>query len=170
MRRVTFFLTPIIRKKINIRGIQGSDRRGGWRKHQMSLKEEWPSIATHPAAYALAPLCLPARARPLPLQRRAPLHNFSLAGIHPQSSRLHIRPQARRLRTRFRIFPLCLPPHTRPLPLQRRPPLRIFSLAGIHPQSSHLPIRRRVRRVRTRLCIFPPLRPGARLSPFPLPD
>src|SRR6267142_710793 len=49
--------------------------------------------------------CLPPRARPLPLLRRAPLHIFSLMRTRPAPLRLHIRLQALCPSTRFRDFP-----------------------------------------------------------------
>src|SRR6267142_1062561 len=54
---------------------------------------------------AFAPPCLPPRARPLPLRRRAPLRIFSLTRTRPTPLRLHIRLQALCPSTRFRDFP-----------------------------------------------------------------
>ena len=73
----------------------------------------------HPAARAIASLCDPPPARPLPLHQPAPLRVISLARTQPQQSRLHINLQAVRPGPRFRAFPLhrpgtCLRPFSLP--------------------------------------------------------
>ena len=74
--------------------------------------------APYLAACAFPPPCLPARARPLPLQRPAPLHSLSIARICPRQPRLHTPAQALRPSTRFRGFPpLRSGAHLRILPL-----------------------------------------------------
>ena len=96
----------------NISGGKQSDHRDGCADSKYCTsrffieKVEGPGIARHPsAACASAPLCFPPPARPLPLQRLAPLRVHSLARTHPRRFQSHISPQAQCPGSRFRVFP-----------------------------------------------------------------
>ena len=87
--------------------------------------------APYLAACAFPPPCLPARPRPIPLQRPAPLHILSIARIRPRRPRLHI-PAQRCARARvfagFRCFA-----HVRPLLPAPGPTIQPFNRA--HPSA-----------------------------------
>ena len=79
----------------------------------------------------LRPVCIPPHARPLPLQRWAPLRLLSLARTDPRRTRLHIRPQALHRGMRFRSFP---PPRSGMRLRHLLPHFRSWDILGITPR------------------------------------
>ena len=83
-----------------IRCMKRADHRGGWRGYEKLYKSIFIEKA-EPATCAFAPLCVPARARPLPLQWTAPLRANIFVRAHPQRFRLQHHQTPGRVRNRI---------------------------------------------------------------------